>query len=57
MMYNMTEIIDGMMGLNPHEWIGGFGPIGSRNWQGTCLEIIMCMWNARMTRWLGGEIT
>jgi hypothetical protein len=31
--------------------------IGSRYWQWTCMEIIMCMWNARMARWLGGEIT
>jgi hypothetical protein len=31
--------------------------IGSRNWQGTCMGIITCMWSARMTRWLGGAIT
>jgi hypothetical protein len=30
---------------------------GSRYWQWTCMEIIMCMWNARMTRWLEWEIT
>jgi hypothetical protein len=46
--------------FNPHgndEWIGGLRAIGYRNWQGTCIGVIVCMWNTRMSRWLGWEIT
>jgi hypothetical protein len=46
-----------MMGLNQHEYIGGFWAIDFMNWQGAYMKIIMCMWNARMTRWLEWEIT
>jgi hypothetical protein len=37
-------------------WMDRRAPaIDSRDWQGTCIGIIIRMWNIRMTRWLGGK--
>jgi hypothetical protein len=51
-----AKIMYKMMKRLMMEW-WEFRVIGPRDWQRTYIEIIMCMWNTRMKRWLGWEIT
>jgi hypothetical protein len=54
------DVVNGIIELKQHnddEKILVFPTIGYTNWQKTCLEIMVCIWDTSVTTWVRLEFT